>query len=82
MTMANEEREGRLDLATVQASMEQTDGEVLYLRVGPFDVRLRRHPDRLAVQINAFGSVGEALAECEARDADAAELLAGECAHD
>ena len=79
--MANETRSGRLDLDAVKASMEATDEGVFYLGVGAFDVRLCLAQGRLTVKVFEFGSVGEALAECEACDPNTAGPPAGERGH-
>ena len=64
--------EPRIDLEALRQSLEQTEAGTVYLRVGPFDVRLSRAADRLKVGVYPFASDGEALAQCEACEGDAA----------
>jgi hypothetical protein len=69
--MAANQADSSLELARVRQSMEQTCEGVIYLSAGPFDIRLSRAAGRLKVSVYALDGVGEALAECEAFDADA-----------
>jgi hypothetical protein len=84
MTMRNARStadEPRIDLEELRTSLEQTEAGTVYLRVGPFDVRVSRAADRLKVGVYPFGSDGEALAECEACEADAASDGIAEVRH-